>query len=206
MMPSVDLVNRPAGRPSALPEPSLVALVEQAVGGDGDALSALYEETSARVFGLASKILGDRSAAEDVAIDVYMQVHRGTARFDATRGHPLAWLLMLTRSRAIDRLRADAGRRRFETPSDMATLPASLESGPEEWTEAGRLGSAVSRALGALSPEQRQLISLAYYGGFSQSEIAEKLGLPLGTVKTRIRTGMTVLRAQLQHLSAEEPA
>ena len=82
----------------------------------------------------------------------------------------------------------------------------SLEGGPEEWTEAGQLRRAVSRALGKLSPEQRQLISLAYYGGFSQSEIGEKLGLPLGTVKTRIRAGMSVLRAQLQDRSGEEPA
>jgi RNA polymerase sigma-70 factor (ECF subfamily) len=205
-MPSVEFANRPAGRPLALPESSLAALVKRAAAGDRDALAALYEETSARVFGLASRILRDPSGAEDVTIDVYMQVHRGAARYDATRGHPLAWLMMLTRSRAIDRLRADAGRRRFETPSDVATLPASLESGPEEWTEAGQLRSAVSRALDALSPEQRQLISLAYYGGFSQSEIAEKLGLPLGTVKTRIRAGMTLLRARLQDLSMEEPA
>ena len=206
MMTIVELGNRPAGRPSAVPKPSLVLLVEQAAGGDREALSALYEETSARVFGLASRILRDQSAAEDVVIDVYMQLHRGTARYDAVRGHPLAWLMMLTRSRAIDRLRADASRRRFETPAEVATLPASLESGPEEWTEAGQLRRAVSRALGKLSPEQRQLISLAYYGGFSQSEIAEKLGLPLGTVKTRIRAGMSVLRAQLQDRSAEEPA
>ena len=206
MMTIVELANRPAGRPSALPKPSLVLLVEQAAGGDREALSALYEETSARVFGLASRILRDQSAAEDVVIDVYMQLHRGTARYDVVRGHPLTWLMMLTRSRAIDRLRADASRRRFETPAEVDTLLASLESSPEEWTEAGRLRRTVSRALGKLSPEQRQLISLAYYGGFSQSEIAEKLGLPLGTVKTRIRAGMSVLRAHLQDRSAEEPA
>ena len=205
-MPIVELANRPAGRPSALPEPSLVVLVGQAAAGDCDALSALYEETSVRVFGLASRILRDSSAAEDVAIDVYMQVYRGAARYDATRGHPLAWLMMLTRSRALDRLRADTGRRRFETPAEVATLSDSRDGNPEEWTEAGRLRSAVSRALGALSPEQRQLISLAYYGGLSQSEIAEKLCLPLGTVKTRIRAGMILLRTQLQELSAEEPA
>ena len=107
----------------------MVLLVEQAAGGDGEALSALYDETSARVFGLASRILRDQSAAEDVVIDVYMQLHRGTARYDAVKGHPLTWLMMLTRSRAIDRLRADASRRRFETPADVATLPDS----PREW-------------------------------------------------------------------------
>lgn len=184
-------------------EEALAALVARAAEGDQTALAALYDETSAHVYGLALQILRDQYAAEDVTIDVYAQVYRQVSSYDANRGTPSAWLLTLTRSRAIDRLRQEAQRREREEPLEATMRLPSLTAGPEEYSATTELRRLVQRALALLTPEQRQVIELAYYSGLSHNEIATKLGQPLGTVKTRLRTGMMLLREDLRSLLAE---
>src|SRR5262245_65138815 len=184
-------------------EAALAALVGRAAEGDESALAALYDETSAFVYGLALRILRDQYAAEDVTIDVYAQVYRQVSSYDANRGTPSAWLLTLTRSRAIDRLRQEAQRREREEPLEATTRLPSLAADPEECSATTELRRLVQRALSLLTPEQRQVIELAYFSGLSHNEIAAKLGQPLGTVKTRIRTGMMLLREDLRSLLTE---
>src|SRR5262245_49909696 len=184
-------------------EEAWAALVTRAAEGDQTALAALYDETSALVYGLALRILQDPYAAEDVTIDVYAQVYRQGSSYDVNRGTPSAWLLTLTRSRAIDRLRQEAQRREREEPLEATTRMPSLTAGPEECSATTELRRLVQRALSLLTPEQRQVIELAYFSGLSHNEIAAKLGQPLGTVKTRIRTGMMLLREDLRSLLTE---
>lgn len=187
-------------------EQVLLALIGRVARGDQAALATLYDETSSVVHGLAVKILRDESAAEDVTLDVYMQAFRQASSYDPERGSPLAWLLTLARSRAIDRFRADAPRRMRERPLDTVETAPATTADPAESTLAGESRRAVRTALAALAPEQRRAIELAYYTGMSQSEIAEALGQPLGTIKTRIRTGMLALRDGLRSFHAEARA
>jgi RNA polymerase sigma-70 factor, ECF subfamily len=184
-------------------EASLAALVARAAEGDQMALAALYDETSALVYGLALRILRDQQAAEDVTINVYTQVYQQVSSYDANRGTPSAWLLTLTRSRAIDRLRQEAQRRAREEPFEAITRIPSVTAGPEEYSATTEIRRLVQRALAMLTPEQRQVIDLAYYSGLSHTEIAAELGQPLGTVKTRIRTSMMLLREYLRSLQTE---
>ena len=157
-------------------EAVLAALVARAAKGDQTALATLYDETSALVYGLALRILRDQCAAEDVPIDVYAQVYRQVSSYDANRGTPSAWLVTLTRSRAIDRLRHEAQRREREESLEATTCLPSLTAGPEESSTTTELRRLVQRALALLTPEQRQVIELAYYSGLSHNEIAATLG------------------------------
>lgn len=172
----------------------LIALTAQ---GDQAALATLYDRTSAQVFGLILKILMNREAAEEVTLDVYTQVWRQAHTYDRTRGAPGAWLMMLARTRAIDRFRAGAIEHARTESLDAAHLFASDDETPEQDVEGKERRRYVQQALTKLAEEQRQAIALAYFYGLSQSEIAEKLQLPLGTVKTRIRLGMMKLREAL---------
>jgi RNA polymerase sigma-70 factor (ECF subfamily) len=172
-------------------------LIRGAAGGDQQALAALYDATSRAVYGLLLRILSDPSAAEEVLLDVYAQVWRQAGSYSAARGKPMAWLTTIARSRAIDRLRRGRQEQRLTAPLDEA-VRASAAAGVEEGVLAGEVSSVVRAALDELSPEQREVIELAYYGGMSHSEIAAARGLPLGTVKTRTRLGMMRLREALR--------
>ena len=184
-------------------ENDLAALIARIARGDESALGALYDQTSSLVYGLAMRILKDRPAAEEVVIEVYMQVHRQAGHFDPARGGPSAWLVTLARTRAIDRLRADSKRRKLEEALERPEAIPAPTADPEEHSAAAELRRTVQTALASLAPEQRQAIEIAYYSGLSHSEIAQKLGQPLGTIKTRIRTGMMLLRELLRPLSLE---
>lgn len=178
-------------------EEPLSALIARTANADARALAALYDGTAAHVHGVAMRILQDDGAAEEVTIDVYRQVWREAGRYDPERGRPLAWLLMLARSRAIDRRRSAAlERARTESLADGMPLPCGAPT-PEESCALDERRRVVQGALARLAAEQRQVIELAYFGGLSQSEIATHLGEPLGTVKTRIRIGMVRLRDAL---------
>ena len=176
--------------------PELTALIQRISQGDQLAFAALYDATRSLVYGLAWRIVRDPSAAEDVTIEVYQQVYQQAGQYTSDRGTPSAWILTLTRSRAIDRLRQHTLRQQRESPLD-AIACASLLPDPEASSVANELRRAVRKALATLSKEQRQVIEIAYYAGLSHREIAAQLGQPVGTVKTRIRTGMMMLRAQL---------
>jgi RNA polymerase sigma-70 factor (ECF subfamily) len=171
--------------------------VERAAGGDADALAQLYDGTVSLVYGLALRILRDSGGAEEITEDVYMQVWRQAARYDAARGSVVRWLLTVTRSRAIDRLRAGATQRERSASLDEAADVLDTMPGPEHAATEGQRRRLVRAALARLSAEQREAVELAYFRGMSHSEIARHVGVPLGTVKTRIRLGMDRLRASL---------
>lgn len=177
------------------PEPT--ELIARCARGDQSALARLYDATAAQVNGLALRILADRELAEEITGDVYLQVWRSAASYDPSRGSPIAWLLTIARSRAIDRLRAVAGDRRQTAPLELGLKTASPEPGPEETSDLAQRGRFVRAALDRLSREQREAIELAFFGGLSHLEIASVLDAPLGTVKTRIRLGMGRLREAL---------
>lgn len=173
-----------------MPEPSTPHLIARLVEGDHEALSLFYDRYAAMVNGLALRILRRSADAEDVVQEVFVQAWRQAARFDPLRGTPEAWLFNMTRSRALDRLRRGG-------------LAAVVPASPREGREAPPIeaGLAVRGALEGLPAEQRVPLELAYYEGLSQTEIAERLGQPLGTVKSRIRAAMTRLRAVLDSLT-----
>jgi RNA polymerase sigma-70 factor (ECF subfamily) len=186
-------------------ESSRELLVRRMAAGDHAAMAEFYDQTSALVFGLALRILGDRGAAEDVLADVYTQVWRQAAAYEPARGSPSAWLLAMTRSRAIDQRRARQ-RDRVTEPLGSDSEVSADASGPEALSAAAERHRFVHQALRHLSAELREVIQLAYFGGLSHSEIAAQLQHPLGTVKTRIRIGMTQLRTLLAPLNAPLPA
>ena len=168
--------------------------------GDPEALAKLYDESSSLVYALALRILGDAADAEEVTLDVYTQVWRTAASFDAGRGTTAAWLVTLARSRALDRLRSSGARKQKEEPIDTSAEARSEGALPEEACIMSQQRQIVRKALAELGPEQRQAIELAFYSGLSHRELAERLGQPLGTVKTRIRLGMIKLRQLLEPL------
>ncbi len=174
-----------------------VRLIAMTAQGDQAALATLYDRTSPQVFGLIHKILNNREAAEEVTLDVYTQVWRQAHTYDHTRGAPGAWLMTLARTRAIDRFRAGAVELARVESLDAVEWFASTDDTPEQDVEGQERRRYVQQALAMLTPEQRQAIALAYFYGLSQSEIAAKLQLPLGTVKTRVRLGMIKLREAL---------
>jgi len=189
-------VFEPAGAPRTNLEHTLCGYVRGIAAADQSALGALYDATNRLIYGMALRILNNPEDAEEVTLDIYTQVWRNAASFDEGRGSVTAWLMTMARSRAIDKLRSGANRvRREEALTDLdvaAPAPAAEQSG---------IRREVETALKSLAPEQREAIELAYWYGYSHSELADRLGQPLGTVKTRIRMGMMKLRSQLGALA-----
>jgi RNA polymerase sigma-70 factor (ECF subfamily) len=153
------------------------------------------------LYGLIHRILRDRGEAEEVLQEVFVQVWTRADTYDVRLGPPAAWLVRIARNRAIDRLRAATVRTRT---AENAPLPAAAEN-PETRAEATERQREVARALDALPDDQRRLIEDAYFLGLTQSELADRFGLPLGTVKTRVRTAMMTLRTELQHIMVGAP-
>jgi RNA polymerase sigma-70 factor (ECF subfamily) len=168
--------------------------------GDQSALTTLYDSTSRLVFGLVLRVVTDRSIAEEVLLDVYTQVWRQAKTYDSTRGAPLAWLMTIARTRGIDRLRSGKHEHQHKESLEAIGEVTSPSASPEADTVSAERRQLVRSALDSLSAEQREVIELAYYSGLSHSEIALKLGQPLGTVKTRTRLGMIKLRDLLRPL------
>ena len=196
--------HRPATRVVAS-DRELVALVAD---GDAAALRHLYERYSPTLCAVAYRILGERADADDVVVEAFTQAWDQAPRFDPSRGSVAVWLTMIARSRALDLSRAR--RRRDRASDDVARdfpgrspTMGTVQDDPSFAAEQSERRQHVKRALGALSPDQRTAIELAYYEGLSQSEIAARLNEPLGTVKTRIRTGMQKLRDALRPLYAD---
>src|SRR6202050_5371273 len=170
------------------------ALIEKMMAGDEQALATIYDRYSAMLFGMLSRILQDRQAAEEVLQDLFLQLWRNAGQFDATRGSLPAWLMVIGRNRAISRLRGRRDREVLEEEAgDYANTFASGQNIEDEAVRA-QLARNISVALEQLPVEQRQAVELAYFAGMTQSEIANKTGIPLGTVKHRGRTAMQTLR------------
>ena len=172
--------------------------LQRVAAGDSGGLGALYDRHGRAVYSLALRILGDEGDAEEVAQDVFAQAWRRAGQYDESRGTVAAWLLVMARTRAIDRFRArrvrPEGRLHEDDGLTLQQLPATTPDLASELMAAER-GVRVRRALEELPFLQRVAIELAYYEGLSQREIAERLEQPLGTVKTRMRLGMDRLRS-----------
>jgi RNA polymerase sigma-70 factor (ECF subfamily) len=171
--------------------------VERVARGDHDALAELYDRHGRLVYSLALRIVRDQGDAEDVVQEVFSQVWRQASRYHESRGNVIAWMLNVARSRAIDRLRRRAARPQ-DAVSD-ATMIDVADSGPAIDDQLAWAGRAVQirHALEDLPLLQRIAIELAFYEGLTHAEVAERLELPLGTIKTRIRQGLLKLRDRL---------
>nr|WP_246205539.1 ECF RNA polymerase sigma factor SigK [Agromyces salentinus] len=184
----VDVAEQPGGHARALED-----LLLATAAGDRDAFSLLYDATAARVFGLVRRLLVDAAQAEEVTQDVFLEAWQTAARFDPERGAAIPWLLTLAHRRAVDRVRASQSSR----DRDLKVGIRDLDVPVDDVAEAAEIAiehERVAEALTSLPAAQRECISLAYYGGCTQSEIATRLDVPLGTVKTRLRDGMIRLR------------
>lgn len=180
------------------PEPAQdndVELLRAVAAHDEAALARLYDRYRVILFGLLMRILNNREEAEDVLQETFLQVWRRAADFDETRGRPFTWLVTLARSRGIDRLRTLAARERVAVASARDEAEVISDAAGEAFLSEQR--EVVVNALRQLPEEQKQPLLLAYFDGLTQSEIAERLEAPLGTVKTRMRTGMLKLRQLL---------
>jgi RNA polymerase sigma-70 factor, ECF subfamily len=192
-------MDTPTRRATSAIDPALLASVAK---GDQQAFSQLYDHSSTLLYTLAFRILGNREEADDLLQDVYLEVWRKVVRYDVGRGTPIAWLITLTRSRAIDRLRSRSTRGHHTTVGldpTVSSRVADLGPSPFETQADQELRMAVGSAMTGLPPAQQQAIELAYYEGLSHNEIAARLNQPLGTVKTRIKLGMSKLRDSLRH-------
>lgn len=171
------------------------ALVESIAAGDQLALRAFYDRTHRIVFTLTIRIVGDRESAEELTADVYHEVWRRAAKYDAAAGSVMAWTMNLARSRAIDRLRFDHRKKRFNPHPDA---PAEASGDPcREALELRQRGQVLRAALRVLSSEEREVIETAFFSEMTYAEVADSLEQPLGTVKTRIRSGLAKLRIAL---------
>jgi RNA polymerase sigma-70 factor (ECF subfamily) len=169
------------------------ALLALASRSDDAALGELYDRYGRVAYGLALRILRDRALAEDAVQEAFLAVWRSAGSFLAEHGKPSTWILTLVHRRAVDLVRREE-RRRGE-PFDELVQPTGEATDEEAWLRAQR--QVVQEALRKLPPEQREALELAYYGGFTQSELAERLGQPLGTIKSRMFTGLKRLRELL---------
>lgn len=172
------------------------SLLELVAGGDQQAFSELYDRTAPRVLGLVKRVLIDHAQSEEVAQEVFLEIWRTATKFESTRGNAMSWMLTMAHRRAIDRVRSSQaghdrderiGKRDIEPDYDQVSETVEIRIEHER----------VKRAMDKLTAFQREAISLAYYGGYSHTEVAGLLSIPVGTVKTRLRDGMIRLRDEL---------
>jgi RNA polymerase sigma-70 factor (ECF subfamily) len=165
---------------------------------DQGALAALYDQSNQLVYSVALRVLRDPEDAAEVVVDVYRQVWDSAAQFDERRGSAPAWLIILARSRAIDRRRSQTTRGRMEFQMDEFPTVVCTAPTPENLAASNEVSRSVRQAMAEVPFEQRQAIELSFFAGLSHGEIASHLGEPLGTVKTRIRLGVGKLRELLR--------
>jgi len=178
-----------------VPEQDWAMLVQSIAAGDELALHALYERTHRLVFTLIMRITANRETAEELTIDVFHDVWRRAARYDAADGMVLGWIMNQARSRAIDRLRFESRKKRSHA-GDMQPL-AEEAADPQDLLELREQGESVRAALVTLTPDERQAIETTFFAGLTHIEAAARLNQPLGTIKTRIRSGLHKLRQKL---------
>ena len=174
------------------------------VAGDEGALAALYDRYSGMLFAMLVRTLRDPQAAEEILQDLFLQLWRGAARFDATRGSLPAWLMVIGRNRALSRLRT---REHREIPEDIEAFPANAVPSSvnlEDDAERSLLMEKLRSAMATLPAEQREAVELAYFEGMTQTEIAARTGSPLGTVKSRVRSAMQSLKQAFDERTARQ--
>lgn len=189
--PPTDLREDDAGS-----KPSADELLELIADGDQTAFSDFYDLMAPRVLGLIRRVLVDHAQSEEVAQEVFLAVWQSAARFDPNKGGAASWTLTMAHRRAVDRVRASQAGRDRDTRVGIRDYSPDYDSVSES-VEVTVEHERVQKAMAQLSELQRQAVSLAYYGGYSHSEVAELLGIPIGTVKTRLRDGMMRLRDEL---------
>jgi RNA polymerase sigma-70 factor, ECF subfamily len=177
-------------------EKDWVALVQSIAAGDQRALHALYERTHRIVFTLIVRITNSCETAEEVTLDVFHDVWRRAARYEAAGGPVLGWILNQARSRAIDRVRFEQRKKRVNPQAD-SPVPAVLGGDPDETFGVRERGRVLRDALTSLTPDERQAIETAFFAELTYGEVAARLNQPLGTIKTRIRSGLAKLRQAL---------
>jgi RNA polymerase sigma-70 factor (ECF subfamily) len=175
------------------PESEWVALVRAVAAGDQGALHGLYERAHRPVYTLIVRITSNRETAEELTLDVFLDVWRRAAGYDPANGTVLGWIMNQARSRALDRLRHD-GRRKRVAPSEEDPMERAVAQNSYEAIELKQQGEALRGALTLLRPEEREAIEAAFFSELSYAEVAARLDVPLGTVKTRIRAGLHKLR------------
>ncbi|SCK33522.1 RNA polymerase sigma-70 factor, ECF subfamily [Variovorax sp. HW608] len=188
----------PAG---VTPDDELMALLDRLASRDATALQSLYQRTSGRLYGLALRAVRQTEWAEDVLQDAFLTIWRSAPEYRASLSPPMAWMGLIVRSRALDLLRRQraegAGRTQDFDEVLAETLPAT-QPGPQELADASEQALLLHQCLQQLAPAQREALSLAYMRELSHSELAERLGQPLGTIKTWIRRGLDKLRACME--------
>jgi len=185
------------GKSKALvPEQEWATLVQSIAAGDQHALHALYEMAHRIVFTLIMRITANRETAEELTIDVFHDVWRGASRYDAANGTVLGWIMNQARSRAIDRLRFESRKKRSH--GGDVQLGAEVAADPRDVLELREQSEALRAALAALTPDERQAIETTFFAGLTHAEAAARLNQPLGTIKTRIRSGLHKLRHMLE--------
>ncbi len=184
-------------------KPSDTELLHAVARGDREAFANLYDRYGRILFGIVFRILGNRTESEDTLQDIFLQIWQRAASFDASRGRPVQWLTLLTRSRALDRVRSRGHRDR--AASDVERAPDKSGGDTEGDVILLQEGASVRRALAEIPESHRTALLLAYFEGLSQSEIADRLGKPLGTVKTHTRLGLLRLRQLLETGGSESP-
>ena len=197
--------GRPRGpRPPAGRAGADAALVARLTEGDDRALAEIYDRYGRPAWSLARRICADDGLAEDVVQEVFLTLWRDPARFDAGRGAFATWLLTLVHHKAVDAVRREATIRRRTVPvEDTDEAPTPAGPGADREALGAVVAGQVRDALGGLPAEQRQALALAYYGGYTQREVATLTGVPLGTVKSRMFTGLARLRAALGPLAGD---
>jgi RNA polymerase sigma-70 factor (ECF subfamily) len=200
--------NEPADKPPAtlgdvlyarsqapVPEQDWAARVQAIAAGDQLALHELYEMAHRMVFTLTVRITANRETAEELTVDVFHEVWRRAADYDAVNGTVLGWIMNLARSRAIDRLRFESRKKRSQAAPLQPTAEAAAD--PLDVLQLREQGASLRAALAALTPDERQAIETTFFGGLTHAEAAARLNRPLGTIKTRIRSGLHKLRDAL---------
>jgi RNA polymerase sigma-70 factor, ECF subfamily len=179
-----------------VPEQDWATLVQSIAAGDQLALHALYEMAHRLVFTLIMRITANRETAEELTIDVFHDVWRRASRYDAANGTVLGWIMNQARSRAIDRLRFESRKKRSDG-GDVQPLGEEVTADPRDVLELREQGESLRAALAALTPDERQAIETTFFAGLTHAEAAARLNQPLGTIKTRIRSGLHKLRHAL---------
>lgn len=184
-----------------VPETEWVQLVRAVAEGNHDALHALYERTHHLVFTLIVRLTQSRETAEELTVDVFHDVWRRAPAYDPADGTVVGWIMNQARSRAIDRLRFD-NRKKRTNPYPEASENEATDAGPHDALDTKERGRVVRDALSVLTEEERKAIEIAFFEDLTYAEVAERLNEPIGTIKTRVRSGLGKLRRALAHTEA----